>query len=171
MDHGPSGAVALAFLGLLVAGAAWDLWRYLIPNSICAALVGLFALWAALAPGEVDWLSHGGAGLAALAGGGVLFRLGKLGGGDVKFLAAAALWAGFEHLLPLLVYTALAGGVLALGLVAARRAIGALPGWAGPDTPIRPRFLRIGEAVPYGVAIAGAALYLSPRLPVLQGAF
>ena len=52
--------------------------------------------------------------------GAAMFALGWIGGGDAKLLASAALWVGLRGLAPFAIYTALAGGLLALGLVALR---------------------------------------------------
>jgi prepilin peptidase CpaA len=66
-----------------------------------------------------------------------------LGGGDVKLLAASALWTGSAALLPFLTATALAGGLLAaVFLVFARR--------GGRRV-----------ALPYGVAIAAGGLLVT----------
>ena len=66
-----------------------------------------------------------------------------LGGGDVKLLAAAALWTGSAALLPFLMATALAGGLLAaLFLAFARR----------EGKPV---------ALPYGVAIAAGGILIT----------
>jgi len=52
--------------------------------------------------------------LVALACGVVLHGIGLLGGGDVKLLMGISVLVGLPNCLPLLLYTALAGGVLAL---------------------------------------------------------
>ncbi|PAX09781.1 peptidase [Sphingomonas lenta] len=77
------------------------------------------------------------------------FRLGMMGGGDVKMIAALALWFPFPALAQLLVVMSIAGGVITVLLMIERR-------W------------RKGEIeVPYGVAIAIAGL-LSLREPILN---
>ena len=43
-----------------------------------------------------------------------LFAAGLFGGGDAKLMAAAALWLGWSTGTSVLVFTALAGGVLAI---------------------------------------------------------
>ncbi|HKJ63361.1 MAG TPA: prepilin peptidase, partial [Hyphomicrobiales bacterium] len=110
-------------------------------------------------------------GAAVFAGGAVLYAMNKLGGGDVKLLAAISVWAGFEHLPDLLLYVALGGGALAIGLIVVRRAIMSLRvAGAGGDTTSLPRVLLEGEAVPYGLAIAPSAILIGRDLPHL-GAF
>ena len=66
-------------------------------------------------------------GFAVLAAGMALWAPGWLGGGDVKLLAAGALWFGWPDVVSFLVWSMLAGGVLALVLVLARRIAPAIP--------------------------------------------
>lgn len=73
-----------------------------------------------------------------------LFAMGAMGGGDVKLLAALALWIEPSWFLKLLVVMALLGGVLTIIFAA----------WH----MIRGRKDRL--AIPYGVAIACAGLWV-----------
>ena len=84
-----------------------------------------------------------------------LFAAGAMGGGDVKLLTALALWLPPARFAQLLVVMALTGGVLALLCV------------MGPTMKRRSR-QQPASAVPYGVAIAGGALWVLARdyLPV-----
>jgi prepilin peptidase CpaA len=105
------GAVATA-----VAGAFCDVRRARIPNwmtygSAAAGLVvRALAGWAGLKGGLVGLLAGGGIFY-------VLFLLGGMGGGDVKLMAAVGAWAGGAQTVVVLVASALAGGVLALGYI------------------------------------------------------
>ena len=119
--------------------------------------------------GVLGALGAAGCALAVFLGGAVLFARGWLGGGDVKLLSAATLWAGAPQALGLLVVTGLLGGALALILLspfgriapAARRLLGP------PDTPpSHPGAPEPAVPVPYGVAIAGAGLIVvvSPHI-------
>lgn len=86
---------------LLCIAAAFDCWKFIIPNAITVALIALFVITALLLPYDMtwrDWLSHVGAAVTVLAGGAVLFAFNKMGGGDIKLMTAVAFWAGFEHL-------------------------------------------------------------------------
>lgn len=87
-----------------------------------------------------------------LAVGTPIFAAGKLGGGDVKLLAAAGLWFDLWGAFWMLVDVAIAGGVLAL-LILFLRAFG----WS---QKIRDRvvLLRPKGGIPYGIAIAAGAL-------------
>lgn len=74
----------------------------------------------------------------------ILFALKAMGGGDVKLLTALALWIAPAHFLKLIIMMALVGGVLTLFF----------GGWYF----IRRQRDKI--AIPYGVAIAAAGLWV-----------
>jgi prepilin peptidase CpaA len=145
------------FAALVIVAALKDISSFTIPNWISAALALGFAP-AAMIVG----VSLGGIGISFGVGVGVLilaaamFAFGWIGGGDAKLMAAAALWVGLKGLAPFALYTGLAGGALALGLVAMRSA------WIRPLAEAGPAWARRlatpGEAAPYGVAIAVGAL-------------
>lgn len=143
-------AWSIAYAGLLVLAAGYDAWVRRIPNWAVVGLLGVFLVgltlgW--LAPG---WPSCLAAFAVALLVGFPMFVGRVMGAGDVKLLAAAALFAGMDNLLLLLIATALAGGVLAITALAARPYEGFLVASGLP----RPR-----AGLPYGVAIAAGALY------------
>ena len=133
-------AAHLGLLGTLLAVAvAADVAQRRIPNVVVApiAMAGLAAQWAIGGPSA--------AGLSALGALGVLVLLilpwmsGKLGGGDVKLIAATAIWIGPSGLLPFLAFTAVAGAPVALAtrlfnLVRLRREAS-----YGRPRPARPR--------------------------------
>ena len=143
-----------AFAGLMATAAFEDFRRLVIPNGL---VLGLCLLWPFhVATAAMPSLaSAGGAALCAatvFVAGAVLFARGLIGGGDVKLLAAAALWAGPAGTPSLLVLTGLFGGLLSLLLLTPAGAlVGATRQVAGGHRadPI---------LVPYGVAIAAAAL-------------
>jgi prepilin peptidase CpaA len=115
-----------------------------------------------------DWLSHLGAAAAVLAGGAVMFAFNKMGGGDVKLMTAVAFWSGFGYLGNLLLYIALAGGALAIGLIIIRKLLMGLMTTRSSLAKLTvPRALLNGEPVPYGLAIAPSAIYLGKELPQL----
>ena len=114
----------LRFFGvpLAVVAALSDATSMTIPNWISAALVLVFlpaALLAHAPAGEIGWSLA--LGLGALVAGVGMFALRWIGGGDAKLFAAGALWLGPAGAAPFLLWTAVAGGVLALGLISARR--------------------------------------------------
>jgi prepilin peptidase CpaA len=149
--------VLFVFAGLVIGAAVKDLASFTIPNWISIALALAFAP-AALAAGvslPVIGISFA-VGLGVLVLAAVMFTLGWIGGGDAKLMAAAALWVGLRGIAPFAIYTGLAGGALALALVALRSA------WLRPLAEAGPAWARRlatpGEAAPYGVAIAVGAL-------------
>ncbi len=164
--------IAFALYTLLLGIAAvFDTWKFVIPNAIVVALVVLFIATALLLPFDMtwmEWLSHAGAAVAVFIGGAVLYAFDKMGGGDVKLLTAVAFWAGFEHVTELLLYVAVAGGVLAIGLIVMRKIIMSLGAANTRLAQVKlPRVLINGEAVPYGLAIAPISIYLGTKLPQL----
>ena len=97
-----------------------------------------------------------GVGLAAFAVFAAMFALRWMGGGDVKLLTALALWIEPTWFLKLIVMMALLGGLLTLVMGAWHIA----------------RRQRDRLAIPYGVAIAAAGLWVlgTHYLPAAQGA-
>lgn len=145
---------------LVVAAGASDFLTLRIPNWL-NALIGLAFFPMALLTGmpveAVLW--HSLAALAVLVFGFALFSAGLLGGGDTKLLAAAGLWFGWPSLLFFLVFTALAGGVLAIAmkvwkLVEIERDVRE-GGWMK-------RWFSFKPDLPYGVAIAAGGILAFP---------
>lgn len=152
------------FAVVMVAAAFVDFRRLVIPNELVAALCTLWLLHVEGTRGAAPAAALAAIAGAALAliGGAILFARGLIGGGDVKLFAAAALWAGARAVPRLLALTALIGGGLALlfvsplgpRLIAVRRPDPAAAAGAG--------VLRVGHTpIPYGVAIAAAALIVT----------
>ncbi len=89
----------------------------------------------------------------------VFFARGWIGGGDAKLAAATALWLGFDHLFAYLVYASLFGGLLTLVLLQVRTM--PLPSLlAGQEWA--ERLHRQDSGIPYGIALAAAALVIYP---------
>ena len=147
---------ALAYPLALVAAAVSDFRSMTIPNRLTLALAVAFVPVAVMVQLPLAaWGIHLGLGLAGLVLGMTLFALRFMGGGDAKLIAAASLWLGFEGWLAMLIYTALAGGALTLGLLLARKAFApyaaGLPGVIG-------RHLEEKGDIPYGIAICVGGL-------------
>jgi prepilin peptidase CpaA len=139
--------LAVAAIGVLAWAAAGDVASRRIPNRLVGLLAALGALRLALDPGA-GWPAAGAdvaLALAVFVAGAGLFRAGMLGGGDVKLTAAATLWVGAAAFWTFLAATALAGGLMALGHLARRAAVGG----RGQPTP---------ASLPYGVAIAAGGV-------------
>ena len=112
--------------------------------------------------GIYDILLHMGAGCLVLLVAFGFFTRGWIGGGDAKLAAATALWLGFDHLLPYLVYASLFGGALTLLLVQFR--LSPLPAPLARQEWLE-RLHRKDAGVPYGIALAAAALAVYPETP------
>jgi len=148
-------------------------WRWQrIPNQVTypTMLVGLLL---GLAQGFVSGAPNGGIG--APLGGGFLDHLsglavaflvcypfyaaGGLKAGDAKMLMAIGALRGTLFLLYAAFYGALAGGVLALILIAVRRL-------APPETEVADPFWRLMKSrIPYGVALGVGALVALALMP------
>lgn len=154
--------VLWTFLGLLALAAAHDLGSFRIPNRISLAVAMLYPVHVLASPEPVAW---GSALLVAgviFAIGVVLFALRVAGGGDIKLLAATALWAGPEHGAAFLVTMALVGGVMGL-LMASKARFGlALALDRFGETELRDVLL--ADVLPYGLAIAGGGFVVGLRL-------
>ena len=145
------------FFALAVMAALSDLREYRIPNKISLALLALYPVHVLVSPAPVDWLMALAVASLVFAAGLTLFFCRMLGGGDVKFLAAASLWAGSTQTLPLLCVMGLAGGALALEALGVQnvrryRSTG-IAGVIVPDNTVA------APKLPYGVAIAAGAFY------------
>jgi prepilin peptidase CpaA len=149
LTYGLLAALAIA----LVVAAVTDLRSRRIGNELTAAIALAAPLfwWASglsLWPGVVGQLAVAAITFAICAG---LFAIRAMGGGDVKLLAALALWMEPALFVRLILAMALLGGVLTLLMLITKGIRGG----------------REQVAVPYGVAIAIAGLWVigSDTLP------
>jgi prepilin peptidase CpaA len=150
----------LLFPGLVAFAASSDLFTMTISNKVSLALAGgFFILALAIGMGPSDMGIHAGAAAIVLVVAFVFFTQGWIGGGDAKLAAAISLWLGFDHLLQYLVNAALLGGALTLLMINFR--LLPLPGimlrWAWVA-----RLHQKDAGVPYGIALAAAALLVYP---------
>lgn len=139
-------AAAFALLASLMA--CYDLACRRIPNPL-TALTALWGLaWALAVAGPAGLLTALGGGLTAFAIMTVFFLLGAMGAGDVKAMAALAVFLSPWGAVELFMLVALCGGALAVGRALAARSLAGLR----------------GLELPYGVAIwAGAMALLLAR--------
>ena len=167
---------------MVIMAALHDIMARTVPNQLVLAIAsaGLVAQGAVLAGSAhlVDGLfSAGMALLAALlvfVAAALAWRRGWMGGGDVKLLGASALLMPAALVPSLLVATSLAGGVLSLIYLVARRRL-ARPG-PGRAASLLARVLkaerwrlRRGGPLPYAVAIAGGACFVVSRIMITGG--
>ena len=150
----------LAFAGLVFSAAISDILRFRIPNRICVVLVLLYPAYVLAASQQpVAWLPALAVALACLCVGFILFMLNACGAGDAKLFAAVALWAGPALILPLGLYTSLAGGVMVLFLWFQHRLARAPSAAMVLQTAADPGFSK--QPMPYGAAIAVGGLYVA----------
>jgi prepilin peptidase CpaA len=131
---------------ILLGGAFTDMRALRIPNIIPGLLILLFiAIHSYAGFTAVIWpnLLHF---LVALAIGMLLFHIRWIGGGDAKFYAAAALWFDWKGAVALIFLTSVAGLLLAIILILARKA------------GLRKSVAKEDRRIPYGVAIAAGAI-------------
>jgi prepilin peptidase CpaA len=160
---------AFFFPVIMAFAAATDLFTMRIANWLVLLLAAGFLVLALALQLPLDLVGmHLLCGLAVLAVTFALFALRWIGGGDAKLAAATALWLGFAVTPNYLVYTALFGGVLTLGILAMRR----LPletvyaGRQSLDWLGRLHDRKTG--VPYGIAMAFAGLLVYPQTVIFQ---
>jgi prepilin peptidase CpaA len=157
-------AIRLAlFPAMMAFAASSDFLTLTISNRVSLILVGGFVALAVIGGvTAADVLSHLAAGCVVLVAAFSLFARGIIGGGDAKLAAATALWLGFDHLLPYLLYASLLGGALSVGLIWFRMA--PLPDWLARHDWAQ-RLHGKDAGVPYGIALAAAALAVYPQTP------
>ena len=156
-----AGAGLVAFSGAMVWAGIGDVRTFLITNKLnmlIAAGFLVFALPMGLGLGE--FAAHIGVGLLTTMITLGMFLVGIYGGGDAKLTGAAALWLGPAAMVPFILYTSIAGGILVVCLILGRRlarhyGLPRNPRWAR-------RLLRKSTAVPYGVALGIGAILATP---------
>ena len=139
-------ALIAILAAMLIVAATGDLRTRTIPNWLNGAIaLGAIPFW--LVSGLSVWPDMAiqiGVALAVFAVFALAFHLGAMGGGDVKMVAALALWLPLGAVLKLLVIMSIAGGVLTVAML------------------VRHRLAKSGQEleIPYGVAIAFGGFWL-----------
>lgn len=155
----------IAFVAFLMAAAWQDLRTMRIADGLSLAIVAAFGVWAAagLYSGTYS-LSRLGVSVACAAAlfglGAVAFAAGAVGGGDVKLLAAAGLFAGSVLLADLLLITAVVGGIIGIAVLA-----------GAPIGPASARGAatmggRLRSGLPYAPAIAAGGTWVAASLAI-----
>jgi prepilin peptidase CpaA len=161
-------ALLAVFPTLMAFAAASDLVTMTIPNKLSLALIiafGAFAFASGLPAQTVLMHVVAGALMLVLCFG--MFAVGWIGGGDAKLAAATALWLGFDTLLQYLFVAAIGGGLLTLAILYLRGAT--LPAFA-LQWPWLVRLCERKTGIPYGIALAAAALFVYPQSPIWTAA-
>lgn len=160
-DTVAAGAGLIAFSGAMIWAAIGDVRTFLITNKLNMMIAAGFLVFAMpMGLGLNDLAAHIGIGLLTTTIALAMFLVGVYGGGDAKLTGAAALWLGPTAMMPFILYTAIAGGILVVLLIASRHlarryGLPRNPRWAR-------RLLRKSSAVPYGVALGVGAILATP---------
>jgi prepilin peptidase CpaA len=139
-------ALIAILAAMLIVAATGDLRTRTIPNWLNGAIaLGAIPFW--LVSGLSIWPDMAiqfGVALAVFALFALAFHLGAMGGGDVKMVAALALWLPLGAVIKLIVIMSIAGGVLTALML------------------VRHRLAKSGKEleIPYGVAIAFGGFWL-----------
>lgn len=144
---------------LMFAVMLSDTQRYRIPNGIVLALLALYPVAVYVAHGLPDWKTACLVCLITFAVGIVLI-LPFMGAGDVKLLTACSLYVNKGGMLDFIVLVAILGGIGSLLLLALRAITPFVFMKLRLSAESIPRVLSHKEPVPYGVAIAGAFLWM-----------
>ncbi|HEX2256231.1 MAG TPA: prepilin peptidase [Afifellaceae bacterium] len=153
-------ATVLFPAAMIYAGIA-DLLTFKIRNALVLAVVLAFLVLAPIAGfGLVEIALSLAVALAVFIVTFGFFAAGWIGGGDAKLATAAALWFGWEHALSYFVLAAVLGGALTLALIAFRQV--PLPAALACRDALS-RLHAASSGVPYGAALAAAALIVFPE--------
>ena len=136
---------------IMVIAALSDAARFRIPNWSVLLILLLFPAYVYTAPITIVWPKHLLVFAIVLFVGYWMFVKNWAGAGDIKLIAAIALWAGPNYWGQFLFITAFAGGILSLGI--------------GAVTLIKKHLAKnksdvslLNTPIPYGVAIAMGGL-------------
>lgn len=150
----------LLFPAMMAFAASTDLFTMKIPNRVPLILACGFCVLAAFDGMSIAEIgSHLAAGSLVLAVCFAFFSRGWIGGGDAKLAAATALWLGWSQLYEYLLYASLLGGALTLLLLEFRKRL--LPAVLANQAWLA-RLHEPNGGVPYGIALAAAALLVYP---------
>jgi len=93
-----------------------------------------------------------------------MFAFGWLGGGDAKLMAAISIWWTWPDLFLFVVYTTVAGGILAAFILLGRQFIPARI----LTSPWVYRIVKDNTHMPYGLALAAGALATLPQSEIFK---
>lgn len=154
-------ACLAAIAVLALAGAYYDVISFVLPNWLTGAVGAIFLpfilvmyISGAVSPTTIAFSVLAAAVIFAVGVG--AFALGLFGGGDVKYLAAAALWAWPVGLMQFLFVTSCAGAVVAIAYLVAPR-LGSAANADGPGG--KGARAKLSRPMPYGVAISAGLFY------------
>lgn len=168
--------IVVLLAALLFLAVYYDFRFLRIPNWIPLAIFGLYLLFlgvqhfSGLSEKPIPVLPSLGVGAGVFVVFTILFALNLIGGGDVKLISALGFWAGKDQIVEFLLITAIAGGVLALGVMFWRKyapLAGILPGkinLSQESKEIKQGGINKKERkttyIPYGIAISLGGLFV-----------
>jgi len=156
----------------LIAAALNDIREFKIPNMLSIILIVGFAFAAVITGMDLATLgNHALTAFIVLAIGFGLFCINAFGAGDVKILTVIALWLGWPSFLPCLVYIALFGGVLSVGIWLARLFARWFPAASLKFDGLARLAATEKLKAPYGVAICFGTLVAFSDSPLFQSLF
>ncbi len=120
-ETGTETVYLLAAFVCAAVGACFDCYRRRIPNRLTVPSILLALALHGVLRGWADMVSALLSGLAAGSIFLVFYLAGGMGGGDVKLITAVATFAGSDHVVNIVIATALVGGLMALVLAAIGR--------------------------------------------------
>lgn len=170
-----SDAAVFAGVAMLVVAALHDIVARTVPNAVALAIAvaGLVNQVALSLMGAGQLLISIPAAVVVFVLAALLWRRGLMGGADVKLFGASALLVPPMLVPSMVMCITLAGGVLALIYLVARRRL-ARPGVGRPDglfartVRVERWRLRRGGPLPYAVAIAGGVVFVMSRGGILS---
>lgn len=144
--------ITLYLIFAMCATVWYDMTRYTIPNWLVTSLLVLYFVALYLTPYVIDWkMALAGFSLVFIAGF-IIFSAGVMGGGDIKLISVLALWVGWQELPTFIIGFGILGGIFTLILLLVRFLVRSLKN--------KPKILQKNAPIPYGVAIAGAFLWM-----------
>jgi len=159
-------AALIFFPALMIWAAVSDMMTMKISNMVSLSLLGLYLVMAFATGqtwGQIGY--HLACGAVVLVITFSMFVFGWIGGGDAKLAAATAIWFGFSDVMAYVVVAAAFGGLLTLFLLQFRRF--SLPEILNRQEWIA-RLHNPTSGIPYGIALAGAGLYLYTETAIWQ---
>ncbi|SMF61300.1 A24 family peptidase [Allosphingosinicella indica] len=145
MNGGLADLLVAVLAAMLIVAVIGDVRERRIPNWLNGAIaLAAIPFWIASGLGLAEIGIQIGAALVVFLLFAIAFRFGAMGGGDVKLLAALALWLPPLAMLELLVVMSLAGGALTIAMALRHRL-------ARAEGKLK---------IPYGVAIAFGGFWL-----------
>jgi prepilin peptidase CpaA len=136
------------FFILITQAALTDMQRFIIPNYVSIALIGLYVPFALTCPEKIAFLQSLAFFGIIIVIGFALFALNIIGAGDVKLLAAISLWTTPTLYPAFLLHATILGGVLAIAIAGFY--------YAKYFLQLSPKPHLKGKKIPYGVAITAA---------------